>query len=81
MQIIKVYELKPLKSIVRRLKFMLICFIKRSKSLTDDSFVIVFIMFRCDYISLLRIIKDKEVCLLNDDRLDRVMQTMINSFA
>lgn len=38
-------------------------------------------MSRCDHISLLRITEDKEVCLLDDDWLNRVMQLMINSFA
>ena len=38
-------------------------------------------MHRYDYIALLRIAEDKEVCILNDDRLKRVVQAMINSFA
>ena len=52
---------------------MLIFFIKRDKSLTDVLFIIIIIMHRYDYITLLRITEDKKVCILNDDRLKRVV--------
>ncbi len=81
MQVTRAYELKLLGGVVRCLRSMLICFIKRSRSSIDGSFIIVFIMSRCDHISLLRIVEDKEVCLLDDDRLDRAMQTMTNPSA
>ncbi len=38
-------------------------------------------MSRCNHISLLWITEGKEVCLLDDDWLDKVMQSMTNSFA
>ncbi len=80
-QIIRIYELKFSESAVRRLESMLIFFIKRGRNSANVSLIIVFIMFRCNHISLLRIAEGKEVCLLDDDRLDRVMQSMTNSFA
>ena len=81
MQVTRAYGLKSPEGAVRRLRPMLIFFIKRGRSSTDGSFAIVFIMFRCDHISLLRIAEGKEVCLLDDDRLNKVMQTMTNPSA
>ncbi len=80
-QIIRIYELKFSESVVRRLESMLIFFIKRDRNSANVSLIIVFIMFRCNHISLLQIAEDKEVCLLDNDWLDRVMQSMTNSFA
>lgn len=80
-QIIRVFELKLSKNVVQRLESMLIFFIKRNRTSADVALITLFIMFRCNHISLLRIAEDKEVCLLDDDWLDRVMQSMTNSFA
>ncbi len=67
MQIIRAYKLKLSESVVQRLESMLIFFIKRDRNSASVSLIIVFIMSRCDHISLLRITEDKEVCLLDDD--------------
>ncbi len=80
-QVTRAYGLKPPGGAVRRLEPMLISFIKRGRNLVNVSLTIVSIMSRCDHISLLRIAEGKEVCLLDDDRLDRAMQPMTNPSA
>ncbi len=80
-QVTRAYGLKPPGGAVRRLGPMLISFIKRGRNSANVSLTIVFIMSRCNHISLLRIAEGKEVCLLDDDRLDRAMQPMTNPSA